>query len=87
MPDWMIYLFATYFIPLLGLTNYTVVKATVITPEQLIEHTVCPICLDAYNSKDKVLILKCSHLFHKKCLQKWIEKSINCPICRKIIEQ
>ena len=28
--------------------------------------------------------LRCKHSFHKKCIDKWFEKSYTCPICRCI---
>ena len=43
----------------------------------------CPICLDSL-SKRESLILSCSHVFHKFCIQNF-EKFTNtkkCPICR-----
>lgn len=27
--------------------------------------------------------LCCGHEFHKKCIEKWLETSTSCPICRK----
>lgn len=37
-------------------------------------------CLD---SKSYPLItLQCKHSFHEGCLMSWIEKNLNCPICR-----
>lgn len=26
--------------------------------------------------------LKCNHIFHKKCIDKWFKKHKKCPICR-----
>lgn len=26
--------------------------------------------------------LKCGHVFHRQCLQEWIQKKMTCPICR-----
>jgi len=41
----------------------------------------CSICLDKIN--DNISLLKCSHIFHTKCIEKWTRD--NCPICRKEI--
>ena len=39
----------------------------------------CPICLE-----DGVLYqLNCKHGFHMNCIDKWINKKNNCPLCRK----
>ena len=29
--------------------------------------------------------LHCDHVFHKKCISKWLEYKNNCPMCRKQI--
>lgn len=48
----------------------------------------CPICLEGYNIKDKLIKLDCSHIFHKKCIYNWFKRRIdkseelNCPMCR-----
>ena len=42
----------------------------------------CSICLERFNSKVKVIILPCIHIFHKSCINNWMEKQKNCPICK-----
>lgn len=47
----------------------------------------CSICLE--EMKDSNLICKmknCSHVFHKKCIKRWMEKSkyLDCPCCKQI---
>lgn len=40
----------------------------------------CSIC---YNTLENESIkLRCSHIFHKSCISKWIKTSATCPICR-----
>lgn len=39
----------------------------------------CAICTDEITKGKK---LKCSHVFHSKCLKMWCEKEVSCPICR-----
>jgi hypothetical protein len=41
----------------------------------------CAICYDTINGNDKN-ILKCNHIFHKNCIEKWFQKSHHCPLCR-----
>jgi hypothetical protein len=44
----------------------------------------CSICFDDFEENDDVSILKCNHLFHYKCINKWLmENKTTCPICRK----
>lgn len=44
----------------------------------------CSICFYEYEedlSKEK-LILKCGHIYHKSCVEPWLNKGKNCPVCR-----
>ncbi len=50
------------------------------------EKPICCICLRTMKINDEVSLLKCQHLFHFKCLDKWIETKEDCPICRNEIE-
>ena len=44
----------------------------------------CPICLEKYKIGEyKRKLHFCNHIFHKKCIDKWLINNINCPICRK----
>jgi hypothetical protein len=43
----------------------------------------CCICYDI--EEEKGLKLPCEHSFHEKCINKWIENSLTCPLCRKNI--
>jgi hypothetical protein len=43
----------------------------------------CLICLDHYIDNDKIRVLsKCKHIYHKICIDKWVQKNNTCPICR-----
>ena len=44
----------------------------------------CCICLQKL--ENNILQLDCSHLFHEKCINKWIKNNNNCPMCRKNIK-
>ena len=45
----------------------------------------CSICLDNYKNNEYFRNLPCNHSFHKKCIDRWVKKNNNCPICRKNI--
>ena len=44
----------------------------------------CVICLEKYEvGQYKRQLHKCKHVFHKKCIDKWLVKvKMECPICR-----
>ena len=43
----------------------------------------CPICLDLFKKNECYRVLHCNHIFHKKCIDRWIKKDKNeCPMCR-----
>ena len=41
---------------------------------------ICSICLD--NIKQEKTITQCNHSFHTFCINNWLGKRKNCPICR-----
>ncbi|CAG5119921.1 unnamed protein product [Candidula unifasciata] len=47
--------------------------------EQLDENDdICPIC---YQEMVEAVVVKCSHVFHRGCLQKWLTIQEKCPLC------
>lgn len=44
----------------------------------------CPICLEEVNKKNASKI-QCSnkHLYHDKCIQKWMHEKTECPLCKE----
>ena len=49
----------------------------------------CNICLDDFQDKDNIMILKkCSHYYHVNCIEKWLtENSNKCPVCKKTVSK
>jgi len=45
----------------------------------------CIICLDRMCENEKLTLLMCSHIYHKKCIDIWLEKKSICPICDTLI--
>jgi len=46
--------------------------------------TDCNICLEEYDDNDDLMLLKCDHYFHEKCIKHWLlEDSNKCPLCRE----
>ena len=46
------------------------------------KENVCSICLDNFSGPDKIRKLKCSHLFHSKCIDEWVAIHASCPMCK-----
>ncbi len=42
----------------------------------------CSVCLDSFKKGLYKRTLNCGHLFHKKCVDKWISREKSCPLCR-----
>ncbi|XP_042520670.1 probable E3 ubiquitin-protein ligase XERICO [Macadamia integrifolia] len=43
----------------------------------------CPVCLNRFERDSEVNQLCCGHLFHKICLERWLDYwNITCPLCR-----
>jgi len=43
----------------------------------------CSICLEVINSRFELKTLRCSHQYHKKCIDSWSIRQSKCPICRR----
>lgn len=43
----------------------------------------CPVCQDEFKLKEVGKELKCGHLFHKQCIEPWLNLHRTCPYCRK----
>lgn len=43
----------------------------------------CCICLEGYEMDENVAELKCNtqHIFHKGCIDDWLKKKQQCPLC------
>ena len=55
------------------------------TDKELLELT-CPICIDLFKEGEYYRNLDCSHVFHKRCIDRWfIKDHSECPMCRKTI--
>ena len=42
----------------------------------------CVICLERYKKNDKIIVLKCNHIFHDECIEEWFISRLSCPLCR-----
>eukprot|EP00929_Paragymnodinium_shiwhaense_P033516 TRINITY_DN18393_c0_g2_i1.p1 TRINITY_DN18393_c0_g2~~TRINITY_DN18393_c0_g2_i1.p1 ORF type:complete len:533 (-),score=121.76 TRINITY_DN18393_c0_g2_i1:287-1885(-) len=46
--------------------------------------TQCMVCLNAFVEDEAELLwrLPCRHVFHKPCVQEWLQRSPHCPLCK-----
>jgi len=55
------------------------------TSDQIFKNSdVCPIC---YMNMSSAKRTRCSHLFHRSCLTKWLHKQDTCPICMESLHK
>ncbi|CAK9042362.1 unnamed protein product [Durusdinium trenchii] len=50
------------------------------------EPTTCPICQEPYAQGDQLKELPCQHRIHEGCIEKWLEVSVNCPVCNQSLQ-
>jgi|LauGreDrversion2_3_1035106.scaffolds.fasta_scaffold07907_2 hypothetical protein len=46
------------------------------------DDSVCEVCQCDYEDEDEVMLLPCSHFFHKSCISRWLAMKTTCPKCR-----
>lgn len=47
----------------------------------------CAVCLCRIDEGDDVRELRCDHLFHQVCLDRWVVHGhVTCPLCRNILK-
>ena len=48
----------------------------------------CVICMEEFKEQDEIAELKCDerHYFHSKCLEDWLKRKLECPLCKKIVK-
>ncbi|XP_018591521.2 RING finger protein 150a isoform X1 [Scleropages formosus] len=42
----------------------------------------CAVCIEGYKPNDVVRILPCRHVFHKNCVDPWLQDHRTCPMCK-----
>ncbi|PXF46163.1 hypothetical protein BWQ96_04040 [Gracilariopsis chorda] len=50
------------------------------------EEPICAVCLEEFEPGQQVRQLACSHLYHRTCIDPWLQSSSNsCPLCKREI--
>jgi hypothetical protein len=48
----------------------------------------CAVCHDDYVEGEELRVLPCQHKYHRDCIDKWLERSRTCPVCKHdIVEE
>jgi hypothetical protein len=50
------------------------------------EHSMCNICLEEFEEGDEKRRLPCLHEYHVACIDKWLEGSRKCPVCKTEVQ-
>ena len=64
--------------PITKKQKYNLIENKITTSDR---HTWCAICLDNF-TKNVVILPKCKHKFHKKCIIDWFDRKMECPLCK-----
>lgn len=46
----------------------------------------CNICLSEFDEGEKIRTLPCFHSFHTQCIDNWLNRKAECPVCRSPVE-
>jgi len=47
----------------------------------------CSICLAEYSDGNSLRRLPCGHNFHRKCIDKWLQRNKRCPLCVRAVDE
>ena len=42
----------------------------------------CVVCMEDFEIGEELKTLPCFHIFHGKCINKWLVANMNCPVCK-----
>lgn len=54
----------------------------IINKQQVQDGLTCIVCQDDYQEGELAKKMPCGHLYHRQCLDMWLEKDNSCPTCR-----
>lgn len=43
----------------------------------------CSVCFEPFQTGEQAIRTVCDHVFHRKCLEGWVVRRMNCPLCRQ----
>lgn len=42
----------------------------------------CAICLEQMKRDETKIRITCGHVYHRRCIRKWLRRKSSCPVCR-----
>jgi len=54
---------------------------------EVYENDSCTVCIADFEESDGIRMLPCTHIYHIACIDDWLKRKKNCPMCRKSIEE
>ena len=45
----------------------------------------CSICFEELQKRQRVRVLPCEHMFHIACIDPWLIRTANCPLCKRAL--
>lgn len=70
-----------------GLTDEAINRVQRFTWSGGPEEVQCMVCLSAFEQGDEVRKLPCNHVFHATCIDEWLRRCTDCPICKANVER
>jgi len=49
--------------------------------------TQCMVCLSNFSDEEEVRPLPCGHVFHAPCIDEWLRRCTDCPICKANVDR
>ncbi|GAB5361649.1 hypothetical protein AAMO2058_000730600 [Amorphochlora amoebiformis] len=65
-----------------GCSKETLERLPTSTGKTIGKDVKCLVCILTITSRESVRLLPCLHKFHKRCIDKWLKKSTECPVCK-----
>ena len=68
-----------------GMTKHAIAKLKLIKYDPKIHKNQenCVICMNAFVKNEEIRKIKCTHLFHRECIDEWLGREKKCPLCKK----
>uniref|UniRef100_A0A914EGN6 RING-type E3 ubiquitin transferase n=1 Tax=Acrobeloides nanus TaxID=290746 RepID=A0A914EGN6_9BILA len=57
-----------------------------VTEKQVENGSQCTTCMEEFKPNESVAVLDCQHIFHRPCIDPWLERHNTCPICRQEVD-